>query len=66
MDRCAHTMNTSRNFPVYDKCLTQLAKVLALPPEWAYQDDSSNTPQHMCEFQVSFPLLRIRINLDKR
>ena len=30
----------------------------------AHQDDSNNTPQSMCEFQVVFPLLWMRINQD--
>ena len=29
------------------------------------QDDSNDTLQPICEFQVDFPLLWIRINLDK-
>ena len=31
----------------------------------SHQDDSNDTPQPICQFQVSFPLLRIRINQDK-
>ena len=31
----------------------------------ANQDDSTNTSQPICEFQVDFPLLRIRLNQDK-
>ena len=30
-----------------------------------HQDDSNDTPQPVGERQVSFPLLRIRINQDK-
>ena len=68
-DRIGHALSDSKNTlhssPIYNKCPTQSAWVLALPQERAHQDDSNDTPQPMCEFQVSFPLLRIRINQDK-
>ena len=41
-----------------------VSKGLALPWKQAHQDDSKDTPQPICECQVSFPLLRIRINQD--
>ena len=28
--------------------------------KWAHQDDSNDTPQPICEFQVDFPLLWIK------
>ena len=56
---------TSHNSPIYDECQTQSAWVLALPRKQAHQDNSNDTRQPICEFQVSFPLLRIRINQDK-
>ena len=34
--------------------------VLPMPQERAHQDDSNDTPQSVCEFQVGFPLLRIK------
>ena len=49
----------------YDECKTQSAWVLTLPWKRALQDDSYYTPQPISEFQVGFPLLRIRINQDK-
>ena len=39
-------------------------EVLTLSQERAYQDDSNDTTQPKCEFQVRFPLLWIRISLD--
>ena len=46
--------------------LSQHRFCLALPRKQANQDDSNDTPQSIvCEFQVSFLLLRIRINQDK-
>ena len=57
--------NSAHNSPIYDECQTQSAWVLALPRERAHQDDSNDTLQPICECQVSFPLLRIRINQDK-
>ena len=33
------------NSPVYDECQTQSVKDLALPREWAYQEDSNNIPK---------------------
>ena len=52
--------NIGHNSPIYDECQTQSAWVLALPWERAHQDNSNDTPQHMCEFQVCFPLLWIK------
>ena len=54
--------DTAHYSPIFDECQTQSEWVLALPWERAHQDD---TLQPICEFQVSFPLLRIRINQDK-
>ena len=48
------------NSPIYDECQTQSAWVLALPWERTHQDDSNDTPQPICEFQVNFPLLWIK------
>ena len=42
------------------ECQTWSEKVLALPRERAHQDDSNDTPQPICEFQVGFPLLWIK------
>ena len=50
--------------PICDECQTQSAIVWPLPKP-AHQDDSNDTPQPICEFQVSFLLLRIRTNQDK-
>ena len=44
------------NSPIYDECQLQSAWVLALPWKRAHQDDSNDTPQPICEFQVGFPL----------
>ena len=38
----------------------QWAKVLTLLWKWAHQDDSNDTPQPICEFQVDIPLLWIK------
>ena len=48
------------NSPIYNECQTQSAWVLALPWELAHQDDSNDTPQPICEFQVGFHLLLIK------
>ena len=54
------------NSPIYDECQTQSwARVLAMPQEQTHQDNSNDTPKPICEFQVSFSLLRIRIDQDK-
>ena len=50
----------AHNSPIYDECQTQSAWGLALPRERAHQDDSNDTPQPICEFQVDFPLLWIK------
>ena len=44
---------------IHDEGQTQSALVLALLRKQAYQDDSNDTPQAICEFQVDFPLLWI-------
>ena len=36
-----------------------------LSRERARYDDLNDTPQPICDFQVSFPLLKIGINQDK-
>ena len=48
------------NSPIFDEYQTQSAEVLALPLKWAHQDDSNDTQQPICEFQVDFPLLWIK------
>ena len=53
-------MNMLHNSPIYDECQTQSAWVLALSWKRAYQNDSNDTPQPICEFQVDFPLLWIK------
>ena len=53
------TFYTVHNSPIYDECQTQSAWVLTLPWKRAHQDNSNDTPQPICEFQVGFPLLRI-------
>ena len=50
----------AHNSPIYDEYQTQLAKVLTLLWKRAHQDDSNDTPQPICEFQVDFPLLWIK------
>ena len=55
-----HMMKHLHNSPIYDESQTQFAWVLVLPWERAHQDDSNDTPLPICEFQVSFPLLRIK------
>ena len=40
------------------------SKCLDTAMKRAHQNDSNDTPQPICEFQVVFPLLRIRINQD--
>ena len=57
-------MKGAYNSPIYDDCKSQSAWVLTLSQKQAHQDDSNHTQQPICEFQVSFPLLRIRINQD--
>ena len=52
--------NIAHNSPIYDECHPQFAWVLVLSWERADQDDSNNTPQPICEFQVSFPILWIK------
>ena len=42
------------NSPIYDEYQTQSAKVLTLLWELAHQDDSNDTPQPICEYQVDF------------
>ena len=44
----------THNFPIYDEIHTQLLKQ-------AHQDNSSDTPQPICECQVDFPLLWIKV-----
>jgi len=51
--------NSTHNSPIYDECQTQSAGVLALRKQ-AHQEDSNNTPQPICDFQVGFPLLWIK------
>ena len=46
------------NSPIYNECQTQVSIGIA------HRDDSNDTPQPICECQVSFPLLEIRINQD--
>ena len=54
------------NSPIYDEYQTQSAKGLTHLRKQAHQDDSNDsTPQPICEFQVIFPLLRIRMNQHK-
>ena len=48
------------NSPIYDQFQSQSARVLALPWEQAHQDDLND----ICELRVSFPVLRIKMNLD--
>ena len=48
------------NSTIYHQCQTQSAWVLALPLKRAHQNDSNDTPQHICEFQVGFSLLWIK------
>ena len=62
--RAEKTGNIQHNSPIYKECQTQSALVLALPWKQANQDDSNDTPQPVNEFQVSYPLLWIRINQD--
>ena len=57
--------NGMHNSPIYDECQTHYAWGLILPWKRAHQDNSNDTPQPIPEFQVGFPLLRIRINQDK-
>ena len=59
------SFSSTHNSPIYNECQTKSAKVLVLPWKRAHQDNSNDTPQPICEFQVSFPWLRIRINQDK-
>ena len=54
------SIKTDHNSPIYDECQTQPAWVLTMSRERAHQDNSNDTPQLICEFQVSFPLLRIK------
>ena len=42
------------------ECQTLSAEFLALPQRLAYQDNSNDTTQPVCEFQVDFPLLWIK------
>ena len=58
------SMPTRHNSPIYDECQTQSAWVLTLSRKRAHPDDQNDTPQPICEFQVGFPLLWIRINQD--
>ena len=51
------------NSPIYDECQTQSAWVLTLSRKRAHLDDSKDTPQPICEFQVDFPLLWIKAYL---
>ena len=53
-------LETEHNSPIYDERQTQSAWVLALPWERAHQNDSNDTPQPICEFQVDFPFLWIK------
>ena len=48
----------------YDEYQSQSANVLTLLWKRAHQDDSNDTPLPISELQVSFPLLRIRMNKD--
>ena len=63
---CSVTTNflNKHNFPILEEHQTQSAMVLALPREWAHQDDFNETLQTLCEFSFCFPLLWIRINQD--
>ena len=54
-------------YSVYETQLSNLwwmpnsvSMVWALPWERTHQDNSNDTPQHICEFQVGFPLLWIK------
>ena len=58
-------INWMDSSPICDECQILSAWLLTLPQKRAHQDDSNDTLQPICEFQVSFPLLRIRINQDK-
>ena len=71
-------MNTSAkvvfSHQFYLTWLTQLSNLRWMPnsiskgfdtAQRAHQDDSNDTPQPICECQVSFPILWIRINQDK-
>ena len=58
-------LNIKHNFPIHNEYQRQAAVGLAPPRKRAHQDDSNDTPQPTGESQVSFPLLRIRINQDK-
>ena len=50
---------------LYVEPQTQSAKVFALPRHLAHLDIFKYTPQPLCTFPACFPLLWIRINLDK-
>ena len=43
-----------------NECQTQSAWVLTLSQKQAHHDDSNDIPQPLCEFQVDFPLFRIK------
>ena len=44
------------NSPIYDECETNSAMVFALPPEPAYQDNTNDTLQPVCDFKDRLPL----------
>ena len=48
------------NSPTYNECPTQSVHVLTLLRERAHHDNSTDTPQPICECQVDFPLMWIK------
>ena len=54
------------NSPIYNKCQTQPVKVLTLLWKRTHQDYSNDTPQPICESQVSFSSLWIRIIIHSK
>ena len=51
-----HLVFKIHNSPIYDECETNSAMVFALPPEPAYQDNTNDTLQPVCDFKDRVPL----------